>query len=99
MLRHPPAFNSGPEFSSAALSSVFFFVRRQVFVRAGIVDSLRRSRDAYHIKVETQPQVKKQILRELKILHECNSPYIVSFYGAFMNDGDICMCMEYMDIG
>ena len=33
-------------------------------------------------------------------MHECNSPYIVSFYGAFMNDtGDVIMCMEYMDVG
>ncbi|RKP22358.1 kinase-like domain-containing protein [Syncephalis pseudoplumigaleata] len=52
-----------------------------------------------NIHVETQPQVKKQILRELQVLHDCDSPYIVSFYGAFLNHGEICMCMEYMDIG
>jgi mitogen-activated protein kinase kinase len=33
-------------------------------------------------------------------MHECNSPYIVSFFGAFLNDaGDVIMCMEYMDTG
>jgi mitogen-activated protein kinase kinase len=33
-------------------------------------------------------------------MHECNSPYIVSFFGAFMNDvGDVIMCMEYCDPG
>ena len=33
-------------------------------------------------------------------MHECNSPNIVSFFGAFMNDtGDVIMCMEYMDVG
>jgi len=52
-----------------------------------------------NIHVETQPQVKKQILRELKILHDCNSSYIVSFYGAFLSEGDVCVCMEYMDVG
>jgi len=35
-------------------------------------------------------------MRELKVLHECNSPYIVGFYGAFQNDGEISLCMEYM---
>lgn len=51
------------------------------------------------IRVDTQPQVKRSILRELKILHDCNSPHIVSFYGAFMHKGEICICMEYMDTG
>lgn len=33
-------------------------------------------------------------------MHECNSPYIISFFGAFTNDvGDVVMCMEYMDCG
>jgi mitogen-activated protein kinase kinase len=52
------------------------------------------------IHVEAQKEVRKRIVRELQIMHECNSPYIVSFYGAFMNDtGDVVMCMEYMDVG
>ncbi|WAR00268.1 MP2K1-like protein [Mya arenaria] len=34
-----------------------------------------------------------------KVLHECNSPYIVGFYGAFYSDGEISICMEYMDGG
>lgn len=46
-----------------------------------------------------QPQVKKQVLRELEILHHCESPYIVTFYGAFLSEPDVCMCMEHMDIG
>jgi len=33
-------------------------------------------------------------------MHECNSPYIVSFFGAFLNEvSDVVMCMEYMDSG
>ena len=35
----------------------------------------------------------------LRILDECNSPYIVGFYGAFHSDGEINICMEYMDGG
>lgn len=30
---------------------------------------------------------------------ECNSPHIVGFYGAFYSDGEINVCMEYMDGG
>ena len=51
------------------------------------------------IHVEKKKAVRKQILRELQIMHDCSSPYIVSFYGAFMVDMEICMCMEYMDCG
>jgi len=52
------------------------------------------------IHVEAKKEVRKRIVKELQIMHECNSPYIVSFYGAFMNDtGDVVMCMEYMDSG
>lgn len=40
--------------------------------------------------------VRNQIIRELKVLHECNSPYIVGYYGAFYSDGEISICMEYM---
>lgn len=43
--------------------------------------------------------VRKQIMRELQFMHDCNSRHIVSFYGAFMNGGDISICMEYMDVG
>lgn len=52
------------------------------------------------IHVEAKKEVRKRIVRELQIMHECNSPYIVSFYGAFMNEsGDVTMCMEYADCG
>ncbi|KAG9315876.1 kinase-like domain-containing protein [Chiua virens] len=54
-------------------------------------------------KVEHAPtktiMAKKQILRELQIMHDCHSPYIISFYGAFLSDPNICICMEYMDKG
>ncbi|KAK9469234.1 kinase-like domain-containing protein [Lipomyces arxii] len=49
------------------------------------------------INIEARPAVRKQIVRELHIMHECHSKYIVSFYGAFVNEGDVVMCMEYMD--
>merc|ERR1712025_1183836 len=51
------------------------------------------------IHLEVKPAIKKQIITELRILDECNSPYIVGFYGAFHSDGEINICMEYMDGG
>ena len=48
------------------------------------------------IRLEVKPVIRNQILRELKILHNCNSPHIVGFYGAFYSDGEINICMEYM---
>nr|XP_054755719.1 dual specificity mitogen-activated protein kinase kinase 1-like [Lytechinus pictus] len=51
------------------------------------------------IKLEIKPAIRNQIIRELKVLHECNSPYIVGFFGAYYSDGEICICMENMDGG
>jgi serine/threonine protein kinase len=48
---------------------------------------------------ENQDKVEKQIMRELKIMRMCKSPYIVTFYGAFMHNDDISIMMEYMDLG
>jgi len=51
------------------------------------------------VLIDAKPAVRKQILRELRIMHECHSKYIVSFYGAFLADPNICICMEFMDKG
>ncbi|TKR81881.1 hypothetical protein L596_015682 [Steinernema carpocapsae] len=51
------------------------------------------------VHVEVKAAVRNQIMKELDVLHRCNSPYIVGFYGAFLdqNQNDISICMEYMD--
>jgi len=51
------------------------------------------------VLIDAKPAVRKQILRELQIMHDCNSPHIISFYGAFVSDPHICICMEFMDKG
>ncbi|GAA5833098.1 hypothetical protein JCM5353_004233 [Sporobolomyces roseus] len=51
------------------------------------------------VHIATSENTRKQILRELQIMHDCSSPYIVSFYGAYLQDPHICMCMEFMDKG
>lgn len=32
-------------------------------------------------------------------MHDCHCDYIISFYGAFISDPNICICMEHMDKG
>lgn len=49
--------------------------------------------------MDAKPSVRKQILRELHITHSCNSRYIVSSFGAYILEPNICICMEYMDKG
>ncbi|KAG7087057.1 hypothetical protein E1B28_013038 [Marasmius oreades] len=51
------------------------------------------------VLIDAKPSVRKQILRELHIMHTCDSQYIVSSYGAFLADPNICICMEFMDKG
>ncbi|KAL2148371.1 hypothetical protein VTH82DRAFT_2291 [Thermothelomyces myriococcoides] len=52
------------------------------------------------IHVEAKKEMRKRIVRELQIMHGCHSDYIVTFYGAFLNENnDVVMCMEYMDVG
>ncbi|KAI6181573.1 hypothetical protein M3Y98_00843400 [Aphelenchoides besseyi] len=49
------------------------------------------------VHLEVKPSIRTQILKELEVLHKCSSPYIVGFYGAFTDNNDISICMEYMD--
>lgn len=51
------------------------------------------------IHLEVRPAIQMQILRELKVLHDCNFPHIVGFYHAFQSGNEISICMEYMDAG
>ncbi|KAI3406006.2 STE7 [Candida oxycetoniae] len=52
------------------------------------------------IHVDSKSVIQTQIIRELRILHECFSPYIIEFYGAFLNTNNtIVICMEYCNCG
>ena len=48
------------------------------------------------IRLEIKPAIRQRILQELRVLHKCNSPYIVGFYGVFFSDAEISLLMEYM---
>ena len=51
------------------------------------------------IRLELDDAKFTTILKELVILHECVSPHIIDFYGAFFQEGAVYMCIEYMDGG
>ncbi|KAB5560051.1 kinase-like domain-containing protein [Coniochaeta sp. 2T2.1] len=51
------------------------------------------------IRLELDESKFATILKELVILHECVSPYIIDFYGAFFQESAVYMCIEYMDGG
>lgn len=52
------------------------------------------------VLVDLKPAVQEQIIRELRIMHECRLPYIIEFYGAFLrSNNSIVMCMEYCNCG
>ncbi|KAF9074319.1 kinase-like domain-containing protein [Rhodocollybia butyracea] len=51
------------------------------------------------VLIDANPSVRKQILRELHITQSCDSRYIVSSFGAYILEPNICICMEFMDRG
>ncbi|CAK5274418.1 unnamed protein product [Mycena citricolor] len=51
------------------------------------------------VLIDAKPAERKKILLELQIMHDCDSPYIVSSYGAYLAEPNICICMEFMDKG
>lgn len=51
------------------------------------------------VHLEAKEVIQSQIMRELRIMHECDSPFIIEFYGTFMDEGNVVICMEYADCG
>uniref|UniRef100_A0A667YXK5 mitogen-activated protein kinase kinase n=1 Tax=Myripristis murdjan TaxID=586833 RepID=A0A667YXK5_9TELE len=51
------------------------------------------------IPLDITVELQKQIMSELEILYKCDSPYIITFYGAFFVENRISICTEFMDGG
>ncbi|KXN67579.1 kinase-like protein [Conidiobolus coronatus NRRL 28638] len=53
------------------------------------------------VPADPDPNTYRQIMRELQFLKQCQSPHIVSFYGAYLDidQTTISMCMEYCQGG
>lgn len=48
------------------------------------------------ITADPSPEFQKQMIRELSYNRAFHSPYIVRYYGTFLDDNNIHICMEYM---
>lgn len=52
------------------------------------------------VTIDSKLTAQTQIIRELRIMHECRSPYIVEFYGAYLlSNNSVVLCMEYCNCG
>lgn len=51
------------------------------------------------IPLDISEEIQRQILSELNILFQCNTQYIIAFYGAFFMENKISVCTEFMDGG
>lgn len=49
------------------------------------------------IRLEVNAAERNRILQELEVLKDCNSPYIVGYFGACYKNSEINLFMEYMD--
>ncbi|CAG8823454.1 30281_t:CDS:2, partial [Racocetra persica] len=52
-------------------------------------------------KINVDPNIHKQLLREIRFISKCHSPNIVTYYGAFMEDDNssIAIFMEFCEGG
>jgi serine/threonine kinase 3 len=41
----------------------------------------------------------QEIIKEISIMQQCDSPYIVKYYGSYFKDGDLFIVMEYCGAG
>jgi Protein kinase domain len=51
------------------------------------------------IAMDVTEDMRKQIILELRTLHESSHPSIVSFFGGFYQEGSVYLALEYMDCG
>lgn len=61
---------------------------------------LQRTMARKIVNIDSKLNTQTQIIRELRIMHECCSQYIVEFYGAYLHSHtSVVLCMEYCNCG
>ena len=96
--------NGGTVSKVRHISTGTIMARKVCSLRNGTTQRFGTATNSLHfakiIHVEAKKELRKRIVRELQIMHGCQSDYIVKFYGAFLNENnDVIMCMECMDVG
>ncbi|KAI0437494.1 kinase-like protein [Xylaria telfairii] len=84
---------SFPRQSSTASDKVESILDKRSGSNTGIIMAMKEMR------LELDEAKLTTIIKELIILHECASPYVIDFYGAFFQESAVYMCIEYMDGG
>ncbi|KAI1734825.1 kinase-like protein [Xylaria scruposa] len=84
---------SFPRQPSAASDKVESIADKKSGSNTGIIMAMKEMR------LELDEAKLTTIIKELIILHECASPYVIDFYGAFFQESAVYMCIEYMDGG
>lgn len=79
--------------SMSSTASDDSFASAPAAAESGIVMAMKE------IRLELDDAKFAAIVMELDILHRCISPFIVSFYGAFFQEGSVYICLEFMDGG
>ena len=51
------------------------------------------------IPLQNNDKLKKQLLIEIKTLHDCESDNVLRSYGAYIKEGKVNIALEYMDAG
>eukprot|EP00039_Didymoeca_costata_P033071 m.40583 g.40583 ORF g.40583 m.40583 type:complete len:339 (+) comp9682_c0_seq1:135-1151(+) len=100
----PQPDNSRFEYGEKFTSEDFETIRTLGRGNSGEVMSVRHKKDGRQmarklIRLEVQPKVRAQIMRELNILRNCKSKNVVEFIGSFHSAGEINILMELMSAG
>ncbi|KAI1309683.1 kinase-like domain-containing protein [Xylaria venustula] len=82
-----------PRLSSTASEKVESSLDKKSGSNTGMIMAMKEMR------LELDETKLTTIVKELVILHECASPYVIDFYGAFFQESAVYMCIEYMDGG
>ncbi|KAI1755713.1 kinase-like domain-containing protein [Xylaria castorea] len=82
-----------PSFPRSASDKVESITDKRSGSNTGIIMAMKEMR------LELDEAKLATIIKELVILHECASPYVIDFYGAFFQESAVYMCIEYMDGG
>ncbi|KAI0118380.1 kinase-like domain-containing protein [Nemania sp. FL0031] len=82
-----------PRYASTASDKLDSVLDKKSGSNTGMIMAMKEMR------LELDEAKLKTIIKELVILHECGSPYVIDFYGAFFQESAVYMCIEYMDGG
>ena len=59
----------------------------------------KESSQAFAIKQIPVESDLQEIIKEISIMHQCDSPFIVKYFGSFFQDSDLWIVMEYCEAG